>query len=240
MKHALAPLTLIVTLTFIGSSFLSTFTGFRPHQLPIPQIDPPIQPAGWAFAIWGLIYLGLIASALFGVTQRRTDAAWDRARAPLLGSLVIGTPWLAVAGWNAIVATVMIVVMAALAILALLRAPRADRLWLQAPIALYAGWLTAASWVAIASTAAGYGLVTDSTGWALIGMAGALGVAGTVLWRNPQAPEYALTVIWALFGIAMANGMALPAVTGTAAAGMALLAALALRGVITPSARLAA
>ena len=232
MKNMLAPLTLAVTLAFVGSSFVSSFTGFRPDQLPIPQIDPPIQPEGWAFAIWGVIYLGLIASAVFGLSQRRGDADWDRARLPLLGSLIFGTPWLAVATRSALAATVMIILMAALAIAALLRTPGHDRGWLRVPVALYAGWLTAASFVAIASTAAGYGLLTDSLGWAFIGLAGALAVAATVLWQYPQAPEYSLTVIWALVGIIAANGAT--SVSAVAAVGIALLAALALRGLFRP------
>lgn len=230
MKHILAPLTLLVTLSFIGSSFLSGFTGFRADQLPIPQIDPPVQPAGYAFSVWLVIYLWLFAGAVYGLTRRRAAADWDSARLPLAASLLIGTPWLAVASINAIAATVMIVAMAALAIRALLRAPARDRLWFQVPAALYAGWLTAASFVALASTSAGHGLLTDSLGWAYIGIAGALVVAASVLWLRPQAPEYSLTVIWALLGIIVANGSVNPGVSLTAAAGIAILAALALRG----------
>lgn len=29
----------------------------------MPQVDPPVQPAGWAFSIWSEIYLWLIVSA---------------------------------------------------------------------------------------------------------------------------------------------------------------------------------
>ena len=64
MKHALALLTLALTASFaVAPAITEPFTGFRPDQLPIPQTDPPIQPAGWAFSIWGLIYGWLIVSA---------------------------------------------------------------------------------------------------------------------------------------------------------------------------------
>jgi len=230
MKHALAILTLILTLTFVGSSFFSGFTGFTADQLPIPQIDPPVQPAGYAFAIWGLIYAFLLAGAVFGLWKRAAAPDWDRARLPLVISLLIGTPWLAVAGQSAIAASVMIVLMAVFAIMALARAPTRDRIWFQVPAALYAGWLTAASFVALASTSAGYGLLTDSTGWAYIGIVGALAVAVFVLWRVPQAPEYALTVVWALIGIIVANGTVNPGISLTATVGAFVLTALAARG----------
>ncbi len=50
MKQAL--LTLIFTVTFLVSPyFTSPFSGFEADQLPIPQIDPPIQPAGYALSL---------------------------------------------------------------------------------------------------------------------------------------------------------------------------------------------
>ena len=47
MKHLSAILVLVLTGTFLASPlFTSPFAGFRADQLPIPQINPPVQPAG--------------------------------------------------------------------------------------------------------------------------------------------------------------------------------------------------
>lgn len=216
MKQIYAWLTLIVTATFVVSPALTApFSGFRPEQLPIPQIDPPVQPAGYAFAIWGLIYAWLVLSALYGVWKRGDDPDWDRARLPLIVSLGVGTPWLAIANASAVWATITIFMMATGAILALLRAPAQDMWWFKVPVGIYAGWLTAASFVSLGSTAAGYGMLTDQMGWAYIGIIGALLVAGTVQ-RISGAPSYGLTVIWALVGIIVANssGMLISAAAG--------------------------
>jgi len=227
MSQLKAWLTLVFTVTFVTSpAFTTPFSGFTRDQLPIPQIEPPVQPAGYAFAIWGLIYGWLLVSALYGVWARRTDVAWDRVRGPLLLSLATGTPWLAVANRSAIWATVLIFVMAAFAIVALLRAPAADRWWLQAPVAIYAGWLTAASFVSLGSTAAGYGVLTGGLGWAFLGIAMALVVAVLVQRRARSAPGYGATVIWALVGIMVANGRALLGVTLLAGAGVMVLGSL--------------
>jgi hypothetical protein len=199
-----AILTALFTASFVISPAFTTFTGFEANQLPIPQIDPPIQPAGYAFSIWGLIYAWLIVSAVFGVWKRSDDPAWDKARPFLILSLLIGTPWLYVATQNAILATVMIILMAVTAIIALLLAPVFDRWWFQVPVAIYAGWLTAASFVSIGSTMAGYGIVFGSLGWAYVGIAGALIVALAV-YRQRPAPAYLFTIIWALVGIIVAN-----------------------------------
>lgn len=223
MKQIYAILTLIFTATFVLSPAVTRpFSGFRADQLPIPQIDPPIQPSGYAFAIWGLIYAWLVVSAVYGLIKRADNDAWDRARKPLILSLAVGTPWLAVANVSAIWATILIFVMAGTAISALLRAPAADYGWFRAPIGIYAGWLTAASFVSLGSTAAGYGIVTDDLGWAYIGIICALIVAGGVLTRSAAIP-YGLTVIWALVGIIVANGMAIWSVSALAGLGILII-----------------
>ena len=225
MKNTYAWLTLILTATFVVSpAFTNPFMGFTADQLPYPQIDPPVQPAGYAFAIWGLIYSWLVVSAVFGVWKRRSDAAWDHVRAPLMISLAVGTPWLAIANASAVWATITIFIMSAAAIVALIRAPKLDGWWLQAPVGIYAGWLTAASFVSLGSTAAGYGIALGSLGWAYLAIILALGVTLAVIARKPTAPEYGITVIWALIGIIVANLSGAVGVMILAAAGIIVVA----------------
>lgn len=226
-----ALLTLLFTATFVVSpAFTDPFSGFRADQLPIPQIDPPVQPAGYAFAIWGLIYGWLVVSAVFGLWQRPRAAEWDRVRDPLIVSLALGTPWLAVANASAPWATLLILLMAMAAITALLRAGAADRWWLRVPVAIYAGWLTAAFFVSLGSTAAGYGIVLSATGWAYAGIALAAIAALSVQRAIPEEPAYGLTVIWALAGIIAANGLSVPGVSLAAGAAMAAMMVLITRG----------
>jgi len=225
MKQIYAFATLIVTFTFVISPALTApFSGFSPDQLPIPQIEPPVQPAGYAFAIWGLIYGWLVVSAVFGILKRRNDAAWDRARLPLIISLGVGTPWLAIANTSAVWATITIFMMAFGAIFALMRAPDADYWWFKAPIGIYAGWLTAASFVSLGSTAAGYGLIFDQFGWAYAGITGAL-ILTIIVLRQTAAPSYALTVIWALVAIVVANQLDNWTVSLLALAGIVIVSA---------------
>ena len=219
-----ALLTAALTATFVLSPLVtSPFSGFTEDQLPIPQIEPPVQPAGYAFAIWGLIYGWLVLSAGFGLLKRRQSGPWDRGRLPLIVSLAIGTPWLWVAGQSAVWATILIFAMAAGAIAAMVTGPQEDRWWFRAPVSIYAGWLTAASFVSLGSTAAGYGLITDAQGWAYAGIGLALVTAVVVQMQARKAPGYGLTVIWALVGITVTNGMANFGVTATAAAGIVIL-----------------
>src|SRR6056297_2928235 len=194
MDKVKAVLALAAALAFALSPLLSDgFAGFTPDQFPVPQVDPPAQPAGYAFAIWGLIYLWLIVGAAFGLLNRDIDRGWDRARWPLIASLVVGAAWIPAAQVSPPAATVMIWWMAVTAILALLRAGRHDRLWLQAPLALYAGWLTAAACVALALVLAGHG-ITGQQSAAVLTIALALAISVSVLRARPAAPEYAAAV----------------------------------------------
>lgn len=199
-----AVLVMVAAIAFAVTPFLAEpFTGFAPDQLPQPVDDPPIQPAGWAFSIWGLIYLWLLASAGFGLFKRDTDAGWDAVRWPLFVSLAIGASWISVALRAPVMATVLIWLMLATAVWALGRAPARDRAWLALPIGLYAGWLTAASSVALATVAAGYGLGSPETlSW--LGLALALLIA-IGLSQSLRVPTYPLSVAWAAAGIVAAN-----------------------------------
>lgn len=196
---------LIATLAFVLSPLLTSgFNGFAPDQFPVPQDNPPVQPAGYAFAIWGIIYLWLIISAVFGVWRASNDPNWHAIRLPLAISLILGAFWIKAANDAPILATVMIVAMAATAIGAMLRAGNTQP-WLQArPIALYAGWLTAATGVAIGVILAGYAILSAQAA-AIICLGGVLLVALFVQSVRPREWAYPAAIIWALVGVIVAN-----------------------------------
>ena len=224
-----AILVLVGAIAFAMAPFLSTgFNGFEPDQFPVPQDNPPVQPAGYAFSIWGVIYLWLIVSAAYGVWRSETDPKWDAMRLPLLASLVLGTPWLAVAQADPVWAAVLIWAMLLTALVAVFRAPTLKP-WLAAyPVQLYAGWLTAASSVSVALVGAGYGIGPGAEVWAYIGLAIAIAVSAIVLLQR-RAPAYAVAVVWALFAIVLRNWGSTDGVAYAALGGIALVAVLALR-----------
>ena len=220
--------TLGATAAFLISPAVTVpFRGYTPDLFPVAQIDPSIQPAGYAFAIWGVIYLWLAASALFGLVKRSDDPDWDRARLPLILSLGPGALWLWVAGFAPVTATLLIFWMLGCAIWALLRAPARDYWLFTVPVGLLAGWLTAAAHVSLGVVIGGYGLLTETQA-ALFCVASALAVALWVLSQVPRALPYAIAVIWALVGIIVENGAGHP-VTVAAALGAAVLALVAFR-----------
>jgi len=223
-----ALLTLLFALTFAASPFfVDGFAGFDPTQFPVVIENPPVQPAGYAFAIWGPIYLWLIAMAAFGALARAKDPKWDRTRLPLILSLAVGTAWLAVAVASPIWATILIWVMLIGALATLLRTPSSDVWWLRAPVGLYAGWLTAASCVSLGITLPGFGVGPSSPeGWAIAALALALAITVAIL-RACSSLAYGAAVVWALIGVFVQNGVSFVGLFGIGAA--VVVAALTVR-----------
>lgn len=219
MEKALAPLTLILCLTFAGSTLIvPEFGGFDADQFPVPQDNPPVQPAGYAFAIWGVIYLWLLVGMGFGFLKRRTDPDWQAMRKPLIVSLAIGSIWLPVAVLSPVWAAILIWAMLIPALIALFRAPVDDRAWASGPVALYTGWLSAASCVALGLIAAGYGyMAQDTAAFAFVFLA--LVIASAVQNQLKRAPSYGIAVIWALAAIVVQNLDNAPTVAALAGGG---------------------
>lgn len=219
----MALVTFLLALAFAASPLLvADFDGFDADQFPVPQEDPPVQPAGYAFAIWGVIYLWLIIGMGFGLLRRAADPDWQAMRLPLSISLGVGALWLAVAVRSPVWASVLIWAMLISALFALYRAPRHDRVWAAYPVGLYAGWLSAASCVSLGLLTAGYGWLEGSTA-ALIFIFVALVLASGVQSTLRRTPTYAVAVIWALIAIMVQNASGDPTVAGLAAGGAAAL-----------------
>jgi hypothetical protein len=217
-----AVLLVVATVAFVVTPLLTQpFTGFDPAQLPVPVEEPPIQPAGYAFSIWGVIYLWLLGSAGYGLFKRDIAADWDAGRWGLIVSIAIGASWIAIALRDPVIATALIWVMLIGALWALVRAPLRDRAWNALPVGLYAGWLTAASCVALGTVAMGYGLASPIViSWAGLALALAIAVPLTLRLR---VPTYPIAVGWALIGVVVANATTLPALAIAAGLGAAAL-----------------
>ncbi|MEY4695955.1 MAG: hypothetical protein RIT14_383 [Pseudomonadota bacterium] len=206
MARITPALVLLVTLAFGAAPFLTPpFRGYDPAIFPVLIDRPSIQPAGYAFSIWGVIYTWLFVHAIAGLWRRADHSAWAASRLPLILAVALGAVWLNIAAAAPILATLTIWIMALGAIAAFLRAPtQPDRWLLSAPLAIFAGWLSAAAAVSLGVVLAGHGILSD-TASATAMLALVLVIALTVQWQKPAMPIYGLTVIWALLGVIVAN-----------------------------------
>ena len=226
IKYTTPALTLAVGLAFAAApSFAPEFRGYAAGQLPVAIERHAVQPAGYAFAIWGVIFLWLLASAAFGLWARADHPAWRTTRPALIGAMLLGSLWLFLAASNPLLATVVILAMAVCALTAFLRADTGiDRWMLSAPLAIFAGWVSAASLVSVGIMLGGYGLLPHPTS-ALVMVAILVAAALYIQSRQPLMPVYGATVVWAIVAVAVVNRTEYPMVAITAAIAALIMAA---------------
>lgn len=171
-----------------------------------------INPAGCAFAIWGVIYSLAIAQAI-GVLVSGTRSVSRRLQIDLTVLYLGGTVWILLSETGSSVATaVALLVMLVAAVDAVLQvargtiAPRWLSLLTRASVGLYAGWVSAAFFLnlgtALVDTTS---LAADVVGWQLVLLAVAVVTLLVLTVRVRGNVAFAAAGAWALFGIAAAS-----------------------------------
>jgi len=180
--------------------------------------DTTLRVAGYAFSIWGLIYLGLLAYAVRQVLPQTGESTlinrlgWSSA----VAFFGIGL-WIIVAALNLKAASVIIIFAALISLLApmltysgavreLGRMDR-DRLLLVWPLAALAGWLTVAAPLNLVTTLTAFQALPGTlspTGWAIVAIAVVVLIALAVSWAL-RTLAYPLPVAWGLLGAFVAE-----------------------------------
>lgn len=176
--------------------------------------DATLRVAGFAFSIWGVIYLGLLLYAVRQVLPATGES-------PLLGRL--GWPsaaallgiggWIVAAAFDWEAATVVLIFGALLVLLVPLLASageiralsrrNAERWTVAWPLALLAGWLSIAAPVNLLTVLTGNGdlpATPSPTVWAMAAVLVVAAVAASVTWVL-RTPAFALPVAWGLLGV---------------------------------------
>lgn len=180
--------------------------------------DATLKVAGYAFAIWGVIYLGLLIYAVrqvlpaTGESELLTRLGWPSA----LAFLGIGW-WIVAAAFDWEVGTILLIFGSLLVLLVplLLNAPtiralpRAaiERWTVVWPLALLAGWLGVAAPLNLLTVLTGNGdlpTVLSPTVWALIAVT-AVTVKALAVTRVLRTPAFALPIAWGLLGAFVAE-----------------------------------
>jgi len=197
-------------------------------------------PAGYTFAIWGLIYSALLGFIIYqALPAQRNNALIGKIGWGFVISSVANAAWLFAWHYGFYVLSVLIMLSLLVTLIVIYRRleigqpkpslPLADKLLVQLPFSLYLGWITVATIANVASVAnyLGWnGLGIAEPTWAAIMMGVAVVVAGLLLF-NRRNFSYAGVLIWALFGIRTAQAdVAIVANTAVIAAGLILILAL--------------
>jgi translocator protein len=204
--------------------------------------NSPVTPAGYAFSIWGLIYLASLALAVYQLLPaQRVRPVHRRTGWWLAGAFACSTVWVPIFNSNLLmlaqVVIVLLVICLGAAAIELTRlgaaAGTGERLLLRLPVTLYLGWATLACLASFATTGRWLGMPAEA-GWVTV-VSMLLVAIGTVVslavvTRLTAVAGYAFTSCWAL--VAVAVGTYVPAVRWIAIAGLlVVLAGLVLRTV---------
>jgi len=175
-----------------------------------------IAPAGPAFSIWSVIYVGLIAYAIWQLLPRQRSAPRQRVLGyPIAVTLLLNAAWILSIQFGALALSVPIIVVLLAALiytffLTLRTRPTGvvEAVVADGTVGLYLGWVcvaTAANITAFLVDAGftGWGIPRDAWSVAVVVVAGAVGVLLAVRGRGRLAPAASLG--WGLAWVAVAR-----------------------------------
>ena len=180
------------------------------------RFDVYFVPAGYVFSIWGLIYLGLVAYAVYQVLPgQRQNPRLQKTGWLFVLSSVGNIAWIFL--WHYEVFTVTIFAMLLLLICLILiylrleigrsEVSSGEKWFVRVPFSIYLGWITVATIANMTSLLdylnwGGWG-ISDQL-WAVIMLFVGVVVA-TVMFISRKDIAYMLVIIWAFAGIVAKN-----------------------------------
>ena len=180
-----------------------------------------ITPARYAFAIWGVIYLGLFSFAIYqALPSQREKPVFERISYWLVTASVAQMAWIFIFQSRWFIWSFFVMLIILLALLRVYshvdvnrrRISRRERWLLEVPISIYFAWISVATVVngAVALTASGWqgwGIAPEV--WTVIMMGGAGAIALLIHLSNRDV-AFVGVLIWALLAIAVRHRDILP------------------------------
>jgi hypothetical protein len=200
-----------------------------------------VTPAGFTFAIWGIIYVLLGVFVVYqALPKQRSSGYIERISWLFVLSSIFNITWIFAWQYEILWLSVVLILGFLLTLIAIYlrlnigksKVPLGERLAVHLPFSVYLGWISIATIADISLTLVAYGW--DGFGvapeiWALIVIAVALVLTMLMLGIRKDI-AYALVVIWALVGISANQtntNVVLATQVGAAIAAIALLATVA-------------
>ncbi|MDJ0799284.1 MAG: tryptophan-rich sensory protein [Calothrix sp. MO_167.B12] len=179
--------------------------------------DVLIIPANYAFAIWGVIYLGLFAFAIYQLLpNQRQDADLRQVGYPIAIASLIQCIWVYLFLYRLFTISVVAMLLILLPlIVAYLRlrvskktVSRSKKWYVHRPISIYLGWISVATIVNVACALYsqgwnGWGISPEI--WTIVMLVIASAIAGLIAIRGEDIVYPGVTV-WALVAIAIKHG----------------------------------
>jgi translocator protein len=223
----------VATLTVNGLANTSILGGKSTGQ--ISDLYPTlITPAGYVFAIWGIIYALLAIFVIYqAFPSKKTGAFQTQISALFVLSCIFNIVWILLWQYNYIVASVptMLALLATLiAIYLRLKignsaVTKKEKAFVHLPFSVYLGWITVATAADIAAATSSAGWIKWTSSDTIWGVAAALAVlliSLLVVFKRRDF-AYGLVIVWALVGIAVKHS-ATPTIVYAAETGAVVVA----------------
>ncbi len=228
---------LVAVFIQIGATFLPQLGFGEPIGDRSDSVRTLITPSGWAFAIWGPLFLG---SAIFAIWQalpaQRQSLLLNRIAWPAAIALAAQGVWATYTQFaNLTVISAIIILVSLGGLLMCLRAltqqaslTRGERWFAALVLSALAAWLTAASIVNVSATLAyhgiGGGFAHPMAAAIMVAIGGTIAALAVVQSRGN--PWYALVFCWAVLAIYFRGGQEVQSIAlACAYAGVLVLAA---------------
>lgn len=236
VRQVLVVISVLATLAVNALAEALPFNGLSTAQIS-DRFHVFFVPAGYVFSIWGLIYVGLIAYAVFqALPAQRGNPILRRTGYPVVVSGLANMAWLFL--WHYLLFPLTLLVM--LALLAVLiviylelgigrtKVSAAEAWAVRVPFSIYLGWITVATIANVTDVLYywnwnGFGI--SARNWTLVLFAAVLVIAGLMsLTRRDVA--YNVVIVWALAGIAVKQSAAKSIVVSSLVTALLVLAVL--------------
>lgn len=201
----------------IGATFLPQLGLGEPIGSRSDAIRTLITPSGWAFAIWGPLFLGCAVFAIWqALPAQRDNALLDRIAWPASVALSAQGVWAIYTQFaNLDAISVLIIFTSLIGLLIVLRAltsepqlSMSERWFAGLIFGALTAWLTAASIVNLSAALAYYGVGGDFAyppAAAIMVSVGGI-IAALAVVRSRGCPWYAMVFVWALTAIWFRGG----------------------------------
>jgi hypothetical protein len=214
----------VATMATIGFAIVWNFitNSFPPTGVTIAQLSNTvfanvrIIPANYAFAVWGVIYVGLTAFGIYQLDPRRADnIQLQQTRPWIIIASLLQCAWILLFLYQQMLLSSLVMLGIVWALtkcyLSLHTTDKSvrqsDPAWVPHVFSIYLGWITVATIVNISSTLdlwGWHGRPLSPEFWTVLMMVLSVGLA--VLLRRIYADRVFIgTIIWAIGGIIIAN-----------------------------------
>ncbi len=235
-------------ITLVAATLLTLVMNYLSNALPLfgnsngeisDRLPNAFTPAGLTFAIWGVIFLGLVAFAVYQALPGQRGERYDALFWPYLLSNLLNVSWLL--AFQSLRFGLSVVVMLALLgsliwLYLRLRSmdlKRSETLALGLPTSLYLGWIAVATIANVTAWLVSLGYTSGLLGLSAAAWSALLAVIasliGAFLLRANRDLVVSGVILWAYYGVYLARPQATTVLVGLVIGVLVLLAAAFLR-----------